>query len=99
MNRARVIRSSIPKEATVSESIRTARSAVFLIAILVSVSPVLASPGKPNIVFVLMDNFGYGEIGVYGGGVLRGAATPRIDSLADEGFRLTNYNVEAECVP
>ena len=28
---------------------------------------------KPNIVLVLMDNFGYGEIGVYGGGEIRGA--------------------------
>jgi arylsulfatase len=54
---------------------------------------------KPNIVLVLMDNFGYGEIGVYGGGVLRGAATPRIDSIAAEGFQLTNFNVEAECTP
>jgi arylsulfatase len=69
---------------------------------LVLVSQVLAAPenpSKPNIVLVLMDNFGYGEVGVYGGGVLRGAATPNIDSLAHEGFRLTNYNVEAECVP
>jgi arylsulfatase len=65
-------------------------------------SPVQAAPGnqnKPNIVLVLMDNFGYGEIGVYGGGVLRGAPTPRIDSIAHEGFQLTNYNVEAECTP
>ena len=54
---------------------------------------------KPNIVLVLMDNFGYGEVGVYGGGVLRGAATPNIDSIAHEGFQLTNYNVEAECTP
>ncbi len=54
---------------------------------------------KPNIVLVLMDNFGYGEIGVYGGGVLRGAPTPNIDSIAHEGFQLTNYNVEAECTP
>ena len=54
---------------------------------------------KPNIVLVLMDNFGYGEIGVYGGGVLRGAATPNIDGIAAEGFQLTNYNVEAECTP
>ena len=46
-----------------------------------------------------MDNFGYGEVGVYGGGVLRGAATPRIDSLASEGLQLTNYNVETECTP
>ena len=58
-----------------------------------------SEPGKPNIVLVLMDNFGYGEVGVYGGGVMRGAATPNIDSLADEGFQLTNFNVEAECTP
>jgi len=35
-------------------------------------------------------------VGVYGGGVLRGAATPRIDRLAAEGTRLTNFNVEAQ---
>jgi hypothetical protein len=54
---------------------------------------------KPNIVFVLMDNLGYGELGVYGGGVLRGAPTLRIDQLAAEGTRLTNFNVEAQCTP
>ncbi len=27
---------------------------------------------KPNIVFVFMDNFGYGELGIYGGGITRG---------------------------
>jgi arylsulfatase len=58
-----------------------------------------AGEGKPNIVFVLMDNLGYGELGVYGGGVLRGAPTPRIDQLAAEGTRLTNFNVEAQCTP
>jgi len=73
-----------------------------LLFVLVLTSTALAAPGnetKPNIVLVLMDNFGYGEPGVYGGGALRGAPTPRIDSLADEGFQLTNYNVEAECTP
>lgn len=54
---------------------------------------------KPNIVFILMDNLGYGELGVYGGGITRGAATPRIDQLAVEGTRLTNFNVEAQCTP
>ncbi|MCH7869927.1 MAG: sulfatase-like hydrolase/transferase, partial [Myxococcales bacterium] len=81
---------------------RTAIIAVFVIAALAFATPALAASGKsnkPNVVLVLMDNFGYGEVGVYGGGVLRGAATPRIDSLASEGFRFTNYNVEAECVP
>ena len=58
-----------------------------------------ASAGKPNIVFVLMDNLGYGEVGAYGGGITRGAPTPRIDRLATEGTRLTNFNVEAQCTP
>jgi arylsulfatase len=54
---------------------------------------------QPNIVFILMDNLGYGEPGCYGGGAVRGALTPRIDQLAAEGTRLTNYNVECQCTP
>jgi arylsulfatase len=34
---------------------------------------------------MLVDNLGYGELGVYGGGATRGAPTPRIDTLASEG--------------
>ncbi len=47
-----------------------------------------AANPKPNILFILADNLGYGEIGSYGGGITRGAATPRIDSLAKDGMRL-----------
>lgn len=54
---------------------------------------------RPNIVFVFFDNLGYGELGSYGGGVVRGAPTPRIDALAAEGLRLTNMNMEAQCTP
>jgi len=54
---------------------------------------------KPNILFILVDNLGYGELGVYGGGATRGAPTPRIDKLASEGLRLTNMNMEAQCTP
>ena len=53
----------------------------------------------PNIVYVFYDNFGWGELGCYGGGILRGAETPRIDGLAAEGTRLLNFNVEAMCTP
>ena len=39
----------------------------------------LANPAfaadKPNIVLMVMDNLGWGELGTYGGGILRGAAT------------------------
>jgi arylsulfatase len=58
-----------------------------------------AGAAKPNIVLVFMDNFGWGEPGFNGGGVPRGAATPRLDKLANEGLRLTNFNVEVQCTP
>ncbi len=59
----------------------------------------LADERRPNIVLMLSDNLGFGEIGAYGGGVLRGAPTPRLDRLAEAGIRFTNFNVEVECTP
>jgi arylsulfatase len=59
----------------------------------------LAQTSRPNIVFILTDNLGYGEVGAYGGGVTRGAPTPRIDSLAREGMRFLNFNMETQCTP
>lgn len=57
------------------------------------------SPGKaPNIVFMLVDNMGWGDLSCYVGPI-RGQNTPRIDKLAAEGLRLTNFNVEPECTP
>ena len=61
-------------------------------------APALAQD-KPNIVLVFMDNFGWGEPGFNGGGIIRGAATPRLDQLAREGLRLTNFNIEVQCTP
>ena len=72
---------------------------VSLIAAKLVVAAEQSAAGKPNIVLINMDNFGYGELGVYGGGILRGGATPRIDALAAEGMRLLNFNVEAQCTP
>jgi hypothetical protein len=54
---------------------------------------VAAAQEQPNIVLVFMDNFGWGEPGFNGGGIIRGAPTPRLDKLASEGLRLTNFNV------
>ncbi len=53
----------------------------------------------PNIVLILADNLGWGELGCYGGGVLRGSPTPRIDALSEEGLTCLNFNVESDCVP
>ena len=74
-----------------------ALTAVFLCA--VAASPVPAQEAKPNVVFILADNVGYGDLGPYGGGELRGAPTSRIDQLAREGLRLTQYLVEPGCTP
>ncbi len=62
----------------------------------VGLSPLtaFAQADRPNIVLVFMDNFGWGEPGFNGGGIIRGAPTPRLDKLASEGLRLTNFNVE-----
>lgn len=51
---------------------------------------------RPNIVFVLADDLGYGDVGCYGGRV----PTPHIDGLAREGVRLTQfYSNGPECTP
>ena len=69
-----------------------------LVATTVASGPASAQQ-RPNILFILADNIGYGDIGAYGGGELRGAPTPRIDRLATEGLRLTQFLVEPACTP
>ena len=50
---------------------------------------------KPNVLYILVDNWGWGDISIQGGTV----QTPNIDRLANEGMRLTNYNVQNQCTP
>lgn len=53
--------------------------------------------GQPNVLFMLVDDMGYGDIGCYGA---PDARTPRLDRLADEGVRFTQYMANgAECTP
>ena len=54
---------------------------------------------KPNIIFYQIDNLGMGELGCYGGGILRGADTKRIDQFASQGAKMTHYVVEPQCTP
>jgi arylsulfatase len=74
------------------------KSGFFILFLCISSSMAYAQD-RPNIVLVFMDNFGWGEPGFNGGGVVRGAATPRLDQVASEGLRLTNFNVEVQCTP
>ena len=58
-----------------------------------------SSERQPHIVLVLADNLGWGELGCYGGGAGRAPPPPPLDSLADEGLKCLNFNVESDCVP
>jgi arylsulfatase A-like enzyme len=56
-----------------------------------------ARAAKPNVVMILMDDMGYGDIGSYG---VRDAKTPNLDRLAREGVRLTDaYANASTCSP
>jgi arylsulfatase A-like enzyme len=70
-----------------------------LVFMALATQAVAQQPQKPNVVFILADNVGYGDLGSYGGGELRGAPTPRLDQLAREGVRLTQFLVEPACTP
>ena len=72
---------------------------IFGFTLLFASSIVSAASERPNIVFMMTDNFGWGELGIYGGGTIRGAETPRLDKFAQEGLRLLNFNVEVQCTP
>jgi len=55
------------------------------------------SPGRPNIVFILADDLGYGDLGCYGQQKIQ---TPHIDALARRGLRFTQfYAGTAVCAP
>src|SRR3954466_3957718 len=51
---------------------------------------------RPNVVIVLTDDQGYGDLSCHGNPVLK---TPHIDRLHAEGVRLTNYHVSPTCAP
>jgi hypothetical protein len=54
---------------------------------------------KPNVVLMLSDNVGYGDIGAFQGGAIRGVPTPNLDRLAAAGLTMTQFLVEPGCTP
>ncbi len=53
----------------------------------------------PNTVYILIDDLGFGEIGMPSLDVIRGYSTPRIAKLADEGLSLMRMYTEPSCTP
>lgn len=54
---------------------------------------------KPNIIYILVDDIGHGEIGVQGGGAARGIPTPNLDRMAHQGLLLNAFYSEPSCTP
>jgi len=57
--------------------------------------PVKAPKDAPNVVWILLDDVGYGASGTFGGSI----STPTFDSLAQNGLRYTNFHTTAICAP
>ncbi|AUM11414.1 arylsulfatase [Ketobacter alkanivorans] len=54
---------------------------------------------KPNILLIVSDDTGYGDLGPYGGGEGRGMPTPNIDRIANEGMTLFSFYAQPSCTP
>ncbi len=63
---------------------------------LVCASTLQAQTKKPNIIFIMADDIGWSNIGVYNQGIMAGR-TPNLDKLAAQGMRFTDYYAEASC--
>lgn len=65
--------------------------------IMLALSVNAAAATRPNIIFVLLDDLGYGDLSAYGSELI---ATPNIDALAEQGLKLTSYYAPANvCTP
>ena len=57
--------------------------------------PLRAEPGSPNVLFIVLDDTGFGQLGCYGSPI----ATPNFDALAAGGLLYTNMHTTALCSP
>jgi arylsulfatase A-like enzyme len=58
-----------------------------------------AAAKKPNILFIVSDDHGYGDIGAYGGGEGRGMPTPNLDQMAADGMTFFSFYAQPSCTP
>ena len=78
-------------------TLRTLLSLACLLILLAPSSPAAALEGKrPNILFLLTDDQGYGDISAHGNPILK---TPHLDKLRSESLRFTDFHVSPTCAP
>jgi arylsulfatase A-like enzyme len=66
------------------------------VALAVTCAPTSAQQPRPNIIYIMGDDIGWANIGVYNQGIMAGR-TPNLDQLAAQGMRFTDYYAEASC--
>jgi arylsulfatase len=75
---------------------------LILLAIVATLSTVVSAHAqgkKPNILLIVSDDTGYGDLGPYGGGEGRGMPTPNIDRIAAEGMTFFSFDAQPSCTP
>jgi arylsulfatase A-like enzyme len=68
-------------------------------ATIVAAVPAQAAAQKPNILLIVSDDTGYGDLGPYGGGEGRGMPTPNIDKMANDGMTFFSFYAQPSCTP
>src|SRR5687767_15561828 len=80
-----------------ANSLFTFHSSFIILLLLSAASAGQQQPARPNIIFILADDLGYGDLGCYG---QKQIATPRLDRMAAEGLRFTQfYAGSTVCAP
>jgi len=76
------------------------KTLVVLFGVAIAAAAIAQTPAaKPNILLIVSDDTGYGDLGPYGGGEGRGMPTPNIDRLAAEGITFFSFYAQPSCTP
>ena len=70
-----------------------------MLLLLPSMHAIAQQNDKPNILLIVSDDTGYGDLGPYGGGEGRGMPTPNIDRMAEDGITLHSFYAQPSCTP
>eukprot|EP00752_Nemacystus_decipiens_P015117 g13469.t1 len=69
---------------------------LFLIGLIAAYPAVASEPSKPNVIIVMTDDQGYGDLSCHGNPILK---TPNLDQLHAESIRFTDFHVSPFCTP
>ena len=78
---------------------RSSKLAAVVVGLFGLVGSAHAADRKPNILFIVSDDTGYGDLGPYGGGEGRGMPTPNIDRMAADGMTFFSFYAQPSCTP